>query len=461
LIVSVANLKVNGSFSSTAPHIFSFLSPVSSSFGACTGSSTLISSGIFGAFSASPSISLARTPCVQSSWTSDSSLSCKSAWGLGAQLTLTISIAATTSQATAFRASFDEPKVLRKFSFVNSSLLNASSCMFADSSLCSNSQIVAFVSNASGFGSFLSLINVTLEGHNCNHVTWMSDSSLYCAYPHAVSKALFTLKFALHLIVNSSIYRTSYLPVDNPFFVAKSPQVNNSLHSVFYWPNDPVPVDEAIGEYMRFGHNSQVDLRPNKTSAALVQFFESVTVKLVAYIRDFHDADTQVFTDLNSVPIAKTIRCIFSLSNAESRSDASTLFCRVPDAINITILPEFYAAVLPVELSFCAIEESNVILVLNSTTEDELGKVVSLPSYQFALTLRPLGNAIINASVLQSSQIQVGKEAALSLQVMYHSGSLLPCSSMRFEFSVALQCAFQTHSSAVVPRDVRSRQCSL
>ena len=175
------------------------------------------------------------------------------------------SVAQVKSQASLSQVSFSAPHVSSRFSFINASLLNATTCFFANATLCSLAPIAGFVSNASGFGAYPNLMDITLEGRQCTDVTWLSDSAVYCAYPHAVSKALFTLNFTMtQYTANYSVIRTSCVSVLNLLFVPKSPLVNTSLFSAFHWPGDAAPFHDVVERYRRLGRASGEDVKPRR-----------------------------------------------------------------------------------------------------------------------------------------------------------------------------------------------------
>jgi hypothetical protein len=130
---------------------------------ASTGSSMLHAAGMYGTAAASLRMLLSATSCATTDWMSHSSLYCKTAWGLGERLTMVASVAQVKSQASLSQVSFSAPHVSSRFSFINASLLNATTCFFANATLCSLSPIAGFVSNASGFGAYPNLMDITLE----------------------------------------------------------------------------------------------------------------------------------------------------------------------------------------------------------------------------------------------------------------------------------------------------------
>jgi hypothetical protein len=412
---------------------------------AATGGSLLLATGMFGKASASIRLSLSGTSCTLTDWTSHSSLNCKTAWGAGAQITMIASMARLNSHATKLAVLYAEPQVSNRFAFTNASQFNSTTCLFANATMCSLSQIVGFVSSASGFGAFRRDIKVDLEGRQCADVTWSSDSALYCVYPHEVSKSLFTLNFILTITNGTAnMTQTSYLSVLNPLFFPLSPHVNTSLFSVFYWPGDDAPSNVAIETYQRLGRASGANIKPPRISAAVAEFFESISVKVIVYINDTVNPNSQMFMDSNFVPISKTITGKFSLLNASSGADASAVFCRPRNITSITLLPEKYAAVAVFEMSFCSPAHGVLSLVFSSSSTNEYGDVVDLPVDQMSVSVRPAGTASLSINLQTMPQFIVGNAPA-SLYIQYNSGLL--CSRTQFEFVVALECQSPTSQS--------------
>ena len=75
-------------------------------------------------------------------------------------------------------------------------------------------------------------------------------------------------------------------------------------------------------------------------------------------------------------PISKTVVGKFSLFNASSGTDASGIFCRPQTLTSITMLPEKYAAVATVDVSFCSFVKGDVRLDFNSSSSDEVDRVL-------------------------------------------------------------------------------------
>jgi hypothetical protein len=418
---------------------------------ASTGSSMLLVTGMYGKASASARLSLSGTSCMTTEWSSHSSLHCKIAWGVRAWLAMTASTAGVISNSTAPQPYYASSRVSDRFSFTNASLLNSSTCFFPNLTVCLHPQIVSFVSNASGFGAFPTGTKVFLEGSQCDDVTWSSDSALYCAYSHAISKALFTLQFVLMTTSAFDGPHASYVSVTNPLFVPNRYrlEVNTSLFATFHWPGDGVPSSDSIERYQRTGRASGTNMKPLRSLAAVAEFFEHFSVNVVVYINDTLNADLQIFMDSNFVPIAKTVVGKFSLFNESSGADLSAIFCRPQNITSITLLPEKYAAVATVEMSFCSPVDGRLSLVFNSSSSDEYGRAVPLPTDTISLVVRPPGPASVSVNLLSNSQFTVGNLLSASLHISYNAGSGLLCSRIRFEFVLTVECQSQIGQRSV------------
>jgi hypothetical protein len=450
ILISMREFSV--SLSSVHRGVAAFVSCVSPNVLATTGSVTLLTAGLYSQSSASPSLSLSRTSCMLTNWISHSSLFCKTSWGSGTSLVITASVARMYSNTTSLNMSYADPQVSDRFSFANASSLNSSECFFSNATICSQPQIVGFESNASGFGAFPIQTKVFLEGTQCNHVTWFSDSAVYCLCPNAVSKALFTLNFTLSM--TSIIFGpySYYLSVGNPLFIPNRNrlQANTSLFATIQWPGDGTLSKDAIDKYERTGRASGESMKSRQSFLAVAEFFEYVSVQVIIYINDTVNSDLQIFMDSNFIPISKTVFGKFYLFNRSSGVDASSTFCHPQHVTSITILPEKYAAVATIEMSFCSQVEGILNLVFISSTSDEHIGVVHLPAEAISLVVRPPGPASVSVNLLSMSEFTVGIPLPDSILISFKAGSGLSCSRTRFEFILALECQSEAKQSSGV-----------
>jgi hypothetical protein len=200
----------------------------------CTGTVLV---GVIGAgfahHSTSLSTSLGGSCCVDSRWTSDSSVVCKAPSGTRSTERPVVTSLGGASQAPGriTTIQYDAPAANASAVAVEN---NANVCVF-NSSRCEPGHLVQLVHSSSGFGSgpipsrLLSVIQGTVT-RPCDNSSWVSDSSVQCLFAAALSPEF----FSLHVVVQVASTQTQ-ISIRNPFYVPAPPLLSNSTVNVRFF----------------------------------------------------------------------------------------------------------------------------------------------------------------------------------------------------------------------------------
>lgn len=444
-----ANLSVQ--FATRATSIA--LINVSNAFPTSGSKLVVIAGANFGLGAFSISVSVLNTFCQSSSWSSESTILVKSAWGLAASPRRIIAVSAgllSSAGGLSQAFSYQVPTNDLTVAWMNGSSLSvatvkALACGSQNLNASLDSTLFGFYQNSSGFGSFGASVNMSLLGAPCQPFTWVSDSTVCCLYTEPIKKSFALLNFLVNYAVATD--SVNLVSVKNPFFVPNPPAISTSLMALFFLqPLQTVPSQDDRSSYQSSGAASgKIFQAPPQV--ALVALFEVVPVSILLFINA-----SQTYLDDNSLPISKDISGSFGLAG----SNAKNFFCQAPQNISITIVAQAFLAVSENSfLWFCSSANSSVQLRFSYSTTNESRAVINLEPVLQNLIFSGINGRESVSAVLQGTAV-AGVASNLSINVQYTSGSAVNCTRIRFEFNMILFCGGSEQLFMNPPSELRS-----
>jgi uncharacterized protein with FMN-binding domain len=414
----------------------------------------------FGAYHESLAISLFSYPvshsaCPLSSWYSDSSISCKTPAGLGgASASIAVTVAWVRTITQSMDISFDAPFVDRDVCFVCREV-DSTSCAVRGTALrnttCATVEL-KLESNASNFGLHQPLRFMVQSGMSpsvnapCNISAWISDSSVHCQMGEITTKPHSLRIEVIALFLNAT---SQFLVVNNPFFVPEAPPVNTSISARMYNPSMYNPSSAAFfAEYMFVGKISNFTWPKISNIGSKFEFQEWANVSVFVFI----DA-TQFYLDQRQKPVDKNIDVSLDLvrDNGELLTQA---FCKQPPRVSMRLQRETFVAASNVSITFCSPFSFTVTVALvttyNISDVDGMPVIKNVSSLPF--DLKPRGPITLIASdglpVNFTSFVGV-YDGPYTKFTLVTTSSLLPCSSIQFDYVADAVCAYQSNTLAL------------
>lgn len=427
-----------------------------------TGASVVRLAGArFGSYDASLKISMGMSRCLESRWTSDSSIQCKAPSGIpnlmnSSPLFATVFVAWSNGSGPSL--SFDAPFVNGSADAISN---NSVACFFNSFGACLSGRLIQFVNSSRGFGtsSFPPRTVKLVQGSqskSCDNTSWISDSSVYCLYSAVISPEFRFLQVYVDPI-------PSQLNIKNPFYLPAPPSLSSETVQLRFYQKVAYPDGEDKG-FQLFGTTSGFDWSESSLDSSAL-YSQVMTFSFLIFIRA-----SQSFLDSSFSPISTNIS---GLVTVWSTSDVTsmTLCDKVASkGISFTLPPQLFWAKANLSLAFCAPKSLNgqsLRLRADVNIRNSNG-TLSLSAFSPAFFVNSSGTASITFRSEPSSQVVAAKVHSGLLSFRFNFGSLLDDVCERdgvalFKFSVSLLCGGQMSnfrsSLASMGAYIESMQC--